>query len=40
MTLQTSPFLFQDYQEIINTAFLKAEVQKELSQYEHEAPEL
>ena len=35
-----SPFLFQDYQQIVNTAFLKVEMQKILSLSEHEASEL
>ena len=34
------PFLFQDYQQTINTAFLKAEVQKILPFSEHEGSEL
>ena len=35
-----SPFLFQDYQQMINTGFLKAELQKILSLSEREATEL
>ena len=34
------PFSFQDYQQIVNTVFLKAEMQKILSLSEHQASEL
>ena len=42
MTLQASPFLFQDYQKIVNTAFLKVMHKNtvSLSLSEHEASEL
>ena len=33
------PFLFQEYQQIVNAATLKAEMQKILSLSEHEASE-
>ena len=35
-----SSFLFQDYQQIVNTTFLKAEMQKILSLSEHEVSKL
>ena len=38
--IQVSPFLFQHYQQIVNTDFLKAEMQKILSLSEHETSEL
>ena len=37
---QIFPFLFQDYQHIVHTAFLKAEMQKILSLYDYEASAL
>ena len=37
---QIFPFLFQDYQHIVHTAFLKAEMQKILSLSDHEASAL
>ena len=40
MTLQTSSFLFQDYQQIVNTAFLNADIQKMQSLSGHKALEL
>ena len=40
MTLHASPFLFQDYQKIVNTAFLKVMDKNTVSLSEHEASEL